>query len=111
MTLPALELHNPLHDFAIDEDTLVPQRRPDHAIAQIRLLVDQVLDPLSQDFINLRRARSSAIVGRASRYAQDSTDGDSREAFPSSESIERCSLSSKGIILNASLAISLSITS
>jgi hypothetical protein len=34
MTLPALELHNPLHRLAIDEDSLATQRCPDHAIAR-----------------------------------------------------------------------------
>ena len=62
MALPALDPHNPLHGFAIDEDSLAAQGGPDHPIAEIRLIVDQVLDPLSEDLINLRRARPRLVV-------------------------------------------------
>ena len=111
MALPTFELHNTLHGFAVDHNAAAAQRRPDHAVAQVRFLVDDALDALGQNVIYPGRPCPAVVVRAAARQAQEPADRDSGEAFASNKSIERCSLSSKGMIRKASLAISPSITS
>src|SRR5579872_919831 len=61
MALPALELHDALHRLAIDKDALLAKRRPDHPIAEVGFLVDDVFDALREDLVNLRRAFTRAV--------------------------------------------------
>ena len=74
IALPTLDLHDTLHRFAVDEHTVDPQLGPDHPIAQIRLIVDEMLDPLRQDFIHNDLPCTRPIIRAAPRNAQESTD-------------------------------------
>jgi hypothetical protein len=70
VALPALELHDALHRLAIDDVAGQPKARPDHPIAQVRLVVNEALDPLRQHLVDDRRPFAMLIIRRAARHVQ-----------------------------------------
>jgi hypothetical protein len=56
MALPSHHLHQPLDGLAIDHDALHAKPVPNHAVAEVRLFVDEVLDPLRSVLVDHRYA-------------------------------------------------------
>src|SRR5579863_3819024 len=108
MALSALALHQALHGFAVDPDAFPVQPCPDHAIAQIRLQVDESLDALRHHFVDLGLPGPRLVIGGAAGNSEDPTDSGERSSKGADESGGICSSKAKGRM--ASLRISLSIT-
>ena len=74
MTLPAFDLHDSLHGFAIHSELLHAKTRPNHSISKIRLGIDHVLDPLRKNLIHDNGSLATLVVRCAPRNVQESTD-------------------------------------
>ena len=67
MTLPAFDLHDPLHGFAINGEVLHAKTCPHHSIAEIRLSIDHMLDPLRENVVDNHGSFAPLVIRRASR--------------------------------------------
>ena len=74
MALPALDLHDSLHSFAIDGKILHTKTRPNYSIAEIRLRIDHMLNALCEHFVDNYRSCVALEIRRAARDVQKSTD-------------------------------------
>jgi hypothetical protein len=62
MALPALELHDTLHRFAIHDVAGHAQSSPYHPVTQIWLVVDESLDPLREQLVDDHRSLAMPVV-------------------------------------------------
>jgi len=69
VALPTLELHDALNSLTVDQDALAAELSPDHAIAKVRLLCDDVLDALRQYLIQFHQPFLTLVIRGAPGHA------------------------------------------